>query len=123
MVDDQEIHLKWMSTVNMISDIGTKALPAKQFQFLRDVLNGYGLAYDKYPEWFEGRGIDKFMSYQRLMIEAHQLKLRMKKKRKIEVNQTKRKAKVQKIKATSKVDKLFAKFASKYVAKRHKSRR
>ena len=58
MVDDQEIHLKWMSTVDMISDIGTKVLPAKQFQFLRDVLNGYGLAYDKYPEWFEGRGID-----------------------------------------------------------------
>ena len=49
--------------------------------------------------------------------------MRMKKKRKIEVNQTKRKAKVQKIKATSKVGKLFAKFASKYVAKRHKSRR
>ena len=57
------------------------------------------------------------------MIEAHQLKLRMKKKRKIEVNQTKKKAKVQKIKAASKVDKLFAKFASKYVTKRHKSRR
>ena len=57
------------------------------------------------------------------MIEAHQLKLRMKKKRKIEVNQTKKKAKVQKTKAISKVDEIFAKFASKYVAKRHKSRR
>ena len=116
MVDDQQINVKWMSTVNMISDIGTKVLPAKQFQFLRDVLNGYGLAYDKYPEWFEGRGLEKFMSYQRHMIEVHQLKLRKIKAKKIKSKSIKRKSE-------SKVDMLFSKFASKMRLKKHKSQR
>ena len=32
-----------ISTLKMVADVGTKALPEKQFVFCRDVLNGYAL--------------------------------------------------------------------------------
>ena len=38
-----EIIISTISTVKMIADVGTKALPEKQFKFCRDVLNGYAL--------------------------------------------------------------------------------
>ena len=42
-IEDSEVQLKLISTVKMIADVGTKALPEKQFKFCRDVLNGYAL--------------------------------------------------------------------------------
>ena len=32
------------STLKMVADVGTKALDRRQFEFCRDVLNGYALA-------------------------------------------------------------------------------
>ena len=40
----------WCSTVDEQSDLNTKALPTKQFRFLRDNLNGYGLVMLHYPD-------------------------------------------------------------------------
>ena len=42
-IEDQEIQLKLISTLKMIADVATKPLDLKQFEFCRDVLNGYGL--------------------------------------------------------------------------------
>ena len=36
--------LKLISTVEMVADMGTKALDQKKFVFFRDVMNGYALA-------------------------------------------------------------------------------
>ena len=37
------IRMKYCTTVRMIADIGTKLLPRQQFEFLRDMMNGYAL--------------------------------------------------------------------------------
>ena len=29
--------------------------PRQQFEYLRNIMNGYALAMEKYPEWFEDR--------------------------------------------------------------------
>ena len=42
--EDEEVQLKLISTLKMVADVGTKALDRKQFEFCRDVLNGYALA-------------------------------------------------------------------------------
>ena len=39
-----QVQLKLISTLKMIADCGTKALDRRQFEFCRDVLNGYALA-------------------------------------------------------------------------------
>ena len=49
-VDVQEVAVAWCSTVDEQSDLNTKALPTKQFRFLRDNLNGYGLVMLHYPD-------------------------------------------------------------------------
>ena len=50
-VDVQEVAVVWCSTVDEQSDLNTKALPTKQFRFLRDNLNGYcGLVMLHYPD-------------------------------------------------------------------------
>ena len=43
-IEDDEVQLKLISTLKMIADCGTKALDRRQFEFCRDVLNGYALA-------------------------------------------------------------------------------
>ena len=40
---DQEVALQWLSTVQLIADLGTKFHPAPRFEFLRDLMNGYAL--------------------------------------------------------------------------------
>ena len=42
-VDVQDVSVVWCSTVDEQSDLNTKALPTRQFRYLRDNLNGYGL--------------------------------------------------------------------------------
>ena len=42
-IDDQEIILHFCGTVNMLADIGTKALGVKPFEYLRDLMNGYAI--------------------------------------------------------------------------------
>ena len=42
-VDAQQVSVVWCSTVDQQSDLNTKALPTRQFRYLRDNLNGYGL--------------------------------------------------------------------------------
>jgi len=49
-IEDQEVHLEYCRTVEMLADIGTKALGAKQFVYLRDLMNGYALVRARYPE-------------------------------------------------------------------------
>ena len=43
-IEDDEVQLKLISTLKMVADVGTKALDRRQFEFCRDVLNGYALA-------------------------------------------------------------------------------
>ena len=42
-VEDLKVIPKYVSTLEMLADIGTKALGEKQFVFLRDLANGYAL--------------------------------------------------------------------------------
>ena len=49
-VDVQAISVDWCSTVDEQSDLNTKALPTRQFRYLRDNLNGYGLVMLHYPD-------------------------------------------------------------------------
>ena len=51
-IDDQEIILHFCGTVDMLADIGTKALGVKPFEYLRDLMNGYALVRLRH------RGID-----------------------------------------------------------------
>ena len=49
-IEDQEVYLQYVSTCQMIADIGTKALGARQFTFLRDMMNGYAVVRARYPD-------------------------------------------------------------------------
>jgi hypothetical protein len=40
---DHEVELKYLSTVEMAADIGTKALGKVKFQLFRDIITGYAL--------------------------------------------------------------------------------
>mgnify|MGYP006243292317 CR=1 FL=1 len=40
---DNTIRMKYCKTARMIADIGTKLLPRQQFEFLRDMMNGYAI--------------------------------------------------------------------------------
>jgi hypothetical protein len=42
-IDDQEVILHFCGTVDMLADIGTKALGVKPFEYLRDLMNGYAI--------------------------------------------------------------------------------
>jgi hypothetical protein len=35
--------MKYIETLKMVSDLGTKNLGVRQFEFLRDLMNGYAL--------------------------------------------------------------------------------
>ena len=50
-IEDGEIMPKYMKTEDMVADIGTKALPDKQFIYLRDLLNGYALVRQHHPTY------------------------------------------------------------------------
>jgi len=49
-IEDQEVYLEYVSTCEMIADLGTKALGARQFTYLRDLMNGYALVRARYPD-------------------------------------------------------------------------
>ena len=49
-IEDQEVYLEYVSTCEMIADLGTKALGARQFTYLRDLMNGYALVRAQYPD-------------------------------------------------------------------------
>ena len=42
-VEDLKVIPKYVSTLEMLADIGARALGEKQFVFLRDLANGYAL--------------------------------------------------------------------------------
>jgi hypothetical protein len=42
-IEDQKIEMKYIETLRQVADLGTKALGVKQFEFLRDLMNGYAL--------------------------------------------------------------------------------
>ena len=48
--DAQQVAVVWCSTVDQQSDLNTKVLPTRQFRYLRDNMNGYGLAMLYYPD-------------------------------------------------------------------------
>jgi hypothetical protein len=50
-VEDHQIKPVYVTTHEMVADIGTKALPDKQFAYLRDKLNGYALVKMNHPEY------------------------------------------------------------------------
>ena len=43
-IEDQDVALKWIDSLPMAADIGTKLFSIKRFKFLRDLVNGYALA-------------------------------------------------------------------------------
>ena len=59
--DEQALRVEWLETTKLISDLNTKILPRQQFEYLRNVMNGYALAMEKYPEWFESRKLESKM--------------------------------------------------------------
>jgi hypothetical protein len=48
-IEDGQILPEFKGTVEMLADIGTKALPDRQFAVLRDQLNGYSLVKRHHP--------------------------------------------------------------------------
>jgi len=48
-IEDQEVYLEYVSTCEMIADLGTKAVGARQFTYLRDLMNGRALVRARYP--------------------------------------------------------------------------
>ncbi len=50
-VEDHQIKPVYVTTEEMIADIGTKALPDKQFAYLRDKMNGYALVKLNHPNY------------------------------------------------------------------------
>jgi hypothetical protein len=50
-IEDGEVMPKYIRTEDMLADIGTKALPDKQFIYLRDQLNGYALVKRHHPSY------------------------------------------------------------------------
>ena len=55
IMDDHELRLKWLQSCDMVADLDTKQVPRRQFEFLRDVMNGYGLVRERYPQYLKGR--------------------------------------------------------------------
>ena len=53
--DEQALRVEWLETTKLISDLNTKILPRQQFEYLRNIMNGYALVMEKYPEWFAER--------------------------------------------------------------------
>jgi hypothetical protein len=50
-IEDQDVYLEYARTCEMLADIGTKALGARQFTYLRDLMNGYALVRARYPDF------------------------------------------------------------------------
>ena len=48
-IEDQEVQLKLINTLDMVADVATKGLDAKKFVFFRDLLNGYALVRASQP--------------------------------------------------------------------------
>jgi len=42
-IEDQEVTLKWIGTLEMAADLGTKLFSVRRFKYLRDLVNGYAL--------------------------------------------------------------------------------
>ena len=61
--DDQELYLEWLSTVDMVADLNSKALGRKQFEYLRDVMTGYALVKLRYPKYFVDRKDDPVVGW------------------------------------------------------------
>jgi len=61
--DDQELYLKWLSTVDMVADLNSKALGRKQFEYLRDIMTGYALVKLRYPKYFVDRKNDPVIGW------------------------------------------------------------
>ena len=43
-IEDQAVMLKWIDSLSMLADLGTKILPTRTFKFLRDLVTGYAHA-------------------------------------------------------------------------------
>jgi hypothetical protein len=50
-IEDGMVKPKYVVTTEMLADIGTKALPDKQFAYLRDKLTGYTLVKENHPTY------------------------------------------------------------------------
>ena len=62
--EEQSLRVEWLETLKLVSDINTKILPRKQFEYLRNIMNGYALAIEKYPEWFAARQSESNMIWE-----------------------------------------------------------
>ena len=67
--DEQALRVEWLETTKLISDLNTKILPRQQFEYLRNIMNGYALVMEKYPEWFEERKSESKMVWSTLYLQ------------------------------------------------------
>ena len=50
-VEDHQVKPVYVRTDEMVADLGTKALPDRQFAYLRDKMNGYALVKKNHPAY------------------------------------------------------------------------
>ena len=55
ILDDQEMRVKWLESCKMVADLNSKQLPRRQFEFLRDIMNGYALVYERHRDYLEDK--------------------------------------------------------------------
>ena len=55
ILDDQELRVKWLESCKMVADLNSKQLPRRQFEFLRDIMNGYALVYERHRDYLKDR--------------------------------------------------------------------
>ena len=49
-IEDHDIETEYISTLDMVADMGTKALPVEPFVRFRDTMNGYALVRAAFPD-------------------------------------------------------------------------
>ena len=65
-IEDQQVQLKYISTLEMAADIATKGLDQDKFTFFRDLLNGYALVRANQPNNNRRRKLGSFGSGNRI---------------------------------------------------------
>ena len=55
ILDDQELRVQWLESCKMVADLNSKQLPRRQFEFLRDIMNGYALVYERHRHYLKDK--------------------------------------------------------------------
>ena len=55
ILDDQGLRVKWLESCKVVADLNSKQLPRRQFEFLRDIMNGYALVYERHRDYLKDK--------------------------------------------------------------------